>query len=194
MADPEHVDAIDCRDLVDMRQTALRLDLRNDRDFGIRRRDLVRRITRRIIIMGKPEGSAAPTGRRVARRLDNNACFPGIFDHRDHQALHADIKRPGEELIFAPRNTTHRDNRQPPAKRDLVFQGLQTDPGMLHVVEHVLAPGMRQDLGDTRAEKLENHGAEHRFTRHGSLPECHRFAPFGTAFGLAFPAGTVRCS
>ena len=86
-------------------------------------------------------------------------------DHRHHDAQRADIERPGDEVIFAARNTHHRDEPGPRHSAICTFSVSKPSPvcSMSKITNS--APALLQICGGARREELEHHRAERAAAR-----------------------------
>ena len=171
VADPEHVDALGRGDRLAVLEAVLGLDLRDQQRAGAQPTDLVGDVATGVVVVREAEGRAAPAVRRIPRGLDHLPRLRGRLDHRHHHAGHTHVQRPRDVGVLAARHPHHRLDRQAPVGRDEPLQGLEPEPGVLHVVDREATARLREHRRDPGGEEFEDHRAGDRVAGEDGGPD-----------------------
>ena len=160
MTNPEAIDPVDSRDGVRVLGAGRCLDLREQGDALVRRREAVcDNAGRCVIVMSDAERNAAPACRRILDVGDELACLLGRVDHGHHDALRPHVGRAGH-LVVGFRRHTH-DGRQIRCLEisDSVLDRFEPETGMFGVEEYEIAASFLEDVPDARASRIQRRSA-----------------------------------
>ena len=125
LADPEHVDAGHRGNRLDVRETLVGLDLRDDHRALVQRGDLRGEIAALVVVVRETERRAAPARRRIARARDDvraSSAVPTIGTITPNAPTSS---ARAMNVIVAARHAHQRDDVEPAAQRDLRLQRLE---------------------------------------------------------------------
>jgi hypothetical protein len=156
MAHPQAIDSLQRGDRVGVLDALSGLDLAEKRAAAVRGHELVHDRPGTIPIVRDLQGDAAASSRRIFHRFEDVASFIRVADHGQHEALSAHVHGSGDVMIFFRWNPD--DHRQVGRLEiaDRALHRLESEPGMLEIEEHEIAPGGLENVTDPGRRELHD--------------------------------------